>query len=59
MTPFCRSMFRNVVAALNEALDITMHLKPLSSHFQVKTYHQNDKKPCDKSVKINPIGLAG
>ena len=30
-----RSMFRNVVAALNEALDITMHLKPLTEHFQV------------------------
>ena len=28
-------MFRNVVAALNEALDITMHLKPLTAHFQV------------------------
>ena len=28
-------MFRNVVAALNEALDITMHLKPLTSHFEV------------------------
>ena len=28
-------MFRNVVAALNEALDITMHLKPLTEHFQV------------------------
>ena len=28
-------MFRNVVAALNEALDITMHLKPLTEHFEV------------------------
>jgi hypothetical protein len=28
-------MFRNVVAALNEALDITMHLKPLIAHFEV------------------------
>ena len=28
-------MFRNVVAALNEALDITMHLKPLTEHFKV------------------------
>ena len=28
-------MFRNVVASLNEALDITMHLKPLTSHFEV------------------------
>ena len=33
---YCRSMFRNVVAALNEALDITMHLKPLTSHFEVQ-----------------------
>ena len=31
-----RSMFRNVVAALNEALDITMHLKPLTEHFEVR-----------------------
>ena len=30
-----RSMFRNVVASMNEALDISMHLKPLASHFQV------------------------
>jgi dynein heavy chain len=28
-------MFRNVVAALNEALDITLHLKPLTDHFEV------------------------
>ena len=28
-------MFRNVVAALNESLDITMHLKPLTEHFEV------------------------
>ena len=32
-----RSMFRNVVASMNEALDISMHLKPLASHFQVVT----------------------
>ena len=30
-------MFRNVVASMNEALDISMHLKPLASHFQVVT----------------------
>ena len=35
MLSICRSMFRNVVAALNEALDITMHLKPLTEHFEV------------------------
>jgi dynein heavy chain len=34
--PAFRSMFRNVVAALNEALDITMHLKPLIAHFEVR-----------------------
>ena len=28
-------MFRNVVAAMNEALDISLHLKPLRSHFKV------------------------
>jgi hypothetical protein len=31
-------MFRNVVAALNEALDITMHLKPLTQHFEVSKH---------------------
>ena len=34
--PCFRSMFRNVVAALNEARDITLFLKPLTNHFQVK-----------------------
>ena len=33
--PLFRSMFRNVVASLNESLDITMHLKPLTEHFEV------------------------
>lgn len=33
--PAFRSMFRNVVAALNEAQDITLFLKPLANHFQV------------------------
>ena len=33
--PCFRSMFRNVVAALNEAQDITMFLKPLAVHFEV------------------------
>ena len=33
--PVFRSMFRNVVAALNEAQDITIFLKPLGAHFQV------------------------
>jgi dynein heavy chain len=32
--PVFRSMFRNVVAALNEAQDITLYLKPLAQHFQ-------------------------
>ena len=35
--PCFRSMFRNVVAALNEARDITLFLKPLTNHFQVCT----------------------
>ena len=34
--PAFRSMFRNVVAALNEAQDIALHLKPLTGMFQVK-----------------------
>ena len=34
--PVFRSMFRNVVAALNEAQDITMFLKPLGVHFEVR-----------------------
>ena len=29
-------MFRNVVAALNESLDITMHLRPLAGHYEVQ-----------------------
>ena len=33
--PVFRSMFRNVVAALNEAQDITLYLRPLAAHFQV------------------------
>ena len=33
--PCFRSMFRNVVAALNEAQDITLYLKPLKQHFKV------------------------
>ena len=32
--PCFRSMFRNVVAALNESLDICLHLKPLRDHFE-------------------------
>ena len=34
--PCFRSMFRNVVAALNEAQDITLFLKRLTKHFQVR-----------------------
>ena len=30
-------MFRNVLNALNEALDITLHLHPLIEHFKVVT----------------------
>jgi len=32
--PSFKSMFRNVLSALNEALDITLHLHPLIGHFQ-------------------------
>eukprot|EP00093_Oithona_nana_P000832 00832.XXX_2269_2850_1 [CDS] Oithona nana genome sequencing. len=32
--PAFRAMFRNVVAALNEAQDITLFLKPLAVHFE-------------------------
>ena len=28
-------MYRNVVSAMKEAQDITTHLKPLASHFEV------------------------
>ena len=31
-----RSMFRNVVASMNEALDIKRHLNPLTSHLKVQ-----------------------
>ena len=34
--PCFKSMFRNVVASMNEALDISLHLKPLRNHFKVK-----------------------
>ena len=30
-----RGMFKSVVAALNESLDITLHLQPLTTHFKV------------------------
>ena len=33
--PAFKSMYRNVVAAMKEAQDITTHLKPLTSHFEV------------------------
>ena len=32
-------MFRNVVAALNEAQDITLYLKPLKQHFKVSNFN--------------------
>ena len=37
--PCFKSMFRNVVAAMNEALDISLHLKPLRNHFKVSPLH--------------------
>ena len=33
--PAFKSMYGNVVAAMKEAQDITTHLKPLASHFEV------------------------
>ena len=33
--PVFRSMYKNVMAALDEALDITLFLKCLATHFQV------------------------
>ena len=36
--PVFRSMFRNVVAALDEALDITLFLKCLATHFEVSKF---------------------
>ena len=41
--PTFKSMFRNVVAALNESLDITMHLRPLAGHYEVGKRIRNDK----------------
>ena len=34
--PAFKSMYRNVVAAMKEAQDITTHLKPLAAHFEVR-----------------------
>ena len=39
--PVFRSMLRNVVAALNEAQDVTLYLRPLTPHFQVITSNLN------------------
>ena len=36
--PVFRSMYKNVMAALDEALDITLFLKCLATHFQVKYF---------------------
>ena len=41
--PTFKSMFRNVVAALNESLDITMHLRPLAGHYEVGKRIRKDK----------------
>ena len=49
-----RSMFRNVVASMNEALDISMHLKPLASHFQVFNFFSNiDLRTVALVMKVN------
>ncbi len=39
--PCFRSMFRNVLAALNESQDITLYLMPLAKHFMVKQHYYN------------------
>ena len=44
--PAFRSMFRNVVSALNEAQDIALHLRPLTGLFQVTILHYfHQKRP--------------
>jgi hypothetical protein len=44
--PAFRSMFRNVVSALNEAQDIALHLRPLTGLFQVTISHYfHQKRP--------------
>ena len=48
--PCFRSMFRNVVAALNEARDITLYLKPLATHFEVNKKGQYDFGAAVKSI---------
>ena len=48
--PCFRSMFRNVVAALNEARDITLFLKPLTNHFQVQL--KNKGLVCYSATRI-------
>ena len=45
-------MFRNVVAALNEALDITMHLKPLTQHFEVRKQIRKEYFALDQEILI-------
>ena len=50
--PCFRSMFRNVVAALNEARDITLYLKPLATHFEVR------KKDHYNFVAVKNIGYS-
>ena len=46
--PVFRSMFRNVVAALDEALDITLFLKCLANHFVVSVISPKDVYKLDR-----------
>ena len=48
-------MFRNVVAALNEAQDITLFLRPLGQHFQVSKQILNFLEMKYKMFKTNML----
>ena len=50
---YFRSMFRNVLSALNEALDITLHLHPLIEHFQVDLFFFTEHPLL---LKLNVLG---
>ena len=50
-------MFRNVVASMNEALDISLHLKPLRGHFKVQLIIWNTHFKALLSFKIIIIVL--
>ena len=45
-------MFRNVVAALNEAQDITLFLKPMTNHFQVMKLYMLMRNDFNRKITI-------